>query len=89
VSKVVTASSPEAARLPLVLTGSEVVPDELVAVPVWSSRLEVAAPRHSLSWPSELAPEEPVLNATDEMPEETFASYQISSGPVFVPARHT
>ena len=72
VSKLVIASSPAAEMFPVVVIVSEVLPLVLLAVPVWSSGLEVATPLHSLSCAIEFAPLEPVLNVTYVIPAETF-----------------
>ena len=83
----VTASSPLWEMVPVVVTAGEVVEVALDPVPMRSSTLVVAAPLHSLSCSSELAPALAVPKATEVMPEGALARYQISTGPL-VP-RHT
>ena len=78
VPNAVTPSSPAADTAPLVVTLSNVVPDVVLDVPVASSGLDVAAPLHSLTCNTELAPVEPLSKVTDVMPDEMFGAYQIS-----------
>jgi hypothetical protein len=63
-----------------VVTVSDVLADELFAVPVWSSAPDVAAPLNSLSCPRVFDPLEPVLKRTEDV-LGALARYQISTGP--------